>query len=123
DVQFTSIGGMLAFLPIGAFRALFRPLPGEVMNPFGILAGFENLFLLALGALAFWRARLRRLGEPLVQWALLLILIWAAFYGFVSSNLGAAVRFKLQILPVLLLLLLHLSRDHHSSPQVPKEGR
>lgn len=117
EVEFNSIGSMLAFLPAGTFRALFRPLPGEVMNPFGILAGLENLFLLALVALAFWRARLSRLREPLVQWAILLIAAWAGVYGFVSSNLGAAVRFKLQVLPIMLILLLYMSARRGAEPE------
>jgi hypothetical protein len=111
--EFTGIGSMLAFVPRGAFTALFRPLPGEVMNAFGLLAGIENLFLLGLLGLSLMRARVRRLGEPLVQWAILLVLTWGALYGFISyHNLGAAVRFKLQILPILVCLLLYLSRRH-----------
>lgn len=108
---FTSIGSMIRFLPLGIFTALFRPLPGEVMNPFGLLAGLENLLLLGLAVVALVRLRLRALADPLVVWALAWVLAWAALYGFVSyQNLGTAVRFKLQILPVLLLLSLHLAR-------------
>jgi len=109
--EFTGIGSMIRFVPKGMFAALFRPLPGEVMNPFGILAGLENLFLLSLLLLAAIRARWADLKDPVVLWAILLVLTWAAIYGFVSyQNLGTAVRFRLQVLPVLLLLLLHLSR-------------
>ena len=110
QVRFTGLGSMVRFLPIGAFTALFRPLPGEILNPFGLLAGVENLLLLALVATAVRRTRLRTLGEPLIQWAMVLIVTWASIYGFVSyQNLGTAVRFRLQILPVLLGLLLHLA--------------
>ncbi|CAA9362209.1 MAG: hypothetical protein AVDCRST_MAG68-4536 [uncultured Gemmatimonadetes bacterium] len=110
-VEFTGLGSVLAFLPRGMFTALFRPLPGEVMNPFGLLAGLENLFLVVLLGLAVVRVKWSTLREPLVVWAILLLLTWAAFYGFISShNMGAAVRFKLQMLPVLLGLLLYLSR-------------
>lgn len=106
----TSASGMAAFAPRGAFTALFRPLPGEVMNPFGLLAGLENLFLLGLLGLAVVRFRRASLRDPLVPWAIVLTLTWAIVYGFVSyQNLGAAVRFKLQILPLLLLLLWHLA--------------
>lgn len=115
---FTSVGGMIRFLPVGMFTALFRPLPGEVMNPFGLLAGLENLLLLGLAAVALVRLRPRELADPLVLWALAWVLAWAALYGFVSyQNLGTAVRFKLQILPVLLLLSLHLARRR--SPAAP----
>jgi len=116
EVEFNSIGSMLAYLPTGSFRALFRPLPGEVMNPFGILAGIENLFLLGLVGMALVNARLARFREPLVQWAILLVVVWAGVYGFVSSNLGAAVRFKLQVLPLMLILLLHLASRRRAEP-------
>ena len=108
--RFTSIRSMLAFAPIGAFSALFRPLPGEVRNPFGLLAGMENLALLGLLAIAVFRFRLARLRDPAILWAVALVLTWSFVYSFVSYyNFGAAVRFRLQILPMLLLLLLHFA--------------
>jgi hypothetical protein len=115
--QFTGIGSMIRFLPIGIFAALFRPLPGEVMNLFGLLAGAENLVLVGLAGTALLRTRLRDLRDPLVPWALVWILTWSALYGFISyQNLGTAARFKLQIFPVLLLLSLHLVRRRSGPP-------
>jgi hypothetical protein len=110
-VQFTGLRSMLTFAPIGAFTALFRPLPGEIRNMFGMLAGLENALLLGLAVAALVRTRLASLRQPLVLWALVLVALWAGVYGFVSyHNLGGAARFKLQILPVLLVLLAHLAR-------------
>lgn len=107
----SNFSGFLSFLPLGMFTALFRPLPGEVANIFGILAGLENVFLLLLMVIATFRTRLSELKEPLVIWGISAVLIWAMVYGFISyQNLGSAVRFKLQILPVLLPLLLYLAR-------------
>lgn len=111
SVRFTDASGMAGFVPLGAFTALFRPLPGEVNNVFGIVVGFENLAMLGLLWLAVRRTRLFELAEPVVSWAILLLLIWASFYGFASyQNMGAAVRYRLQIQPILLGLLLYLSR-------------
>ncbi len=109
--EFRSPVDMLLFSPIGMFTALFRPLPGEVLNIFGIFSGLENLVLLFLVYLAWKRGRhLIWSGESGVIWALSLVLFWAFIYGFVSSqNLGSAVRFKLQILPILLGLTLYLA--------------
>ena len=119
-VEITGLGSLLRFAPIGAFTALFRPLPGEVLNPFGMVAGLEGFFLLCLAALACVRVRRSHFREPLVTWAIVLVVIWATMYGFVSYyNLGAAVRFKLQILPILLLLLLHLSRGNRTAADAP----
>jgi len=108
---FQGIGSLIRFLPLGMFTALFRPLPGEVNNLFGLLSGIENAALLGLLFLTIVRSRLRVFRDPLVLWATSVILAWSTVYAFLSyQNLGTAVRFRLQILPVLLLLLLHLSR-------------
>ena len=81
------------------------------MNPFGLLAGVESSILLVLLLLAVKRTKLRELSEPLVLWAVCFVSIWALINGIVSSaNFGVAVRYKLQILPVLLGLLIYLSR-------------
>jgi hypothetical protein len=119
DIDFTSFRSVIAFMPRGAFTALFRPLPGEVMNPFGLVAGFENLALLLLAGVAVVRTRWRDLKEPVVLWAVALVLVWASIYGFIAyQNLGTAVRFKLQILPVLLGLLLY-----QALPALRREAR
>jgi hypothetical protein len=110
-MRFKDFRSMAKFVPVGAFTALFRPLPGEVLNPFGLLSSFENLGLLALLLRAINRSRWREIREPLVLWAVTLILVWSVVYGFASTqNLGAAVRWKLQILPLLVGLLCYLGR-------------
>jgi hypothetical protein len=101
------------YAPIGMFAALFRPLPGEVLNPFGLIAGVENLFLLGLLARAMMRGTLRDLRNPIPGWAATMVLLWAFIYAFVSSqNLGTAVRYRTQIFPILIGLLLYLGRKH-----------
>lgn len=111
SIRFTGLGVMTAFVPVGIFTALFRPLLGEVNNPFGVLVGFENLVYMWLLFRAIRRTRLRELSDATVQWAVLLLLAWGSFYGFVSyQNMGAAVRYRLQIQPVLLGLMLYLGR-------------
>ena len=109
--RFQDLGSMVKFAPLGAFTALFRPLPGEVLNPFGLLAGLESLVLLALLLRASRRAKWKEFKQPLILWASTLILIWAVVYGFASiQNLGTAVRWKLQVLPLLVGLLCYLGR-------------
>ena len=117
QVDFTSLTSMVTFIPVGTFTALFRPLPGEVLNPFGTFAGLENLALLAMTALAIRRTPLRELRDPLLLWAVLFVLTWGAIYGFVSyQNLGSAVRFRLQVMPFMLVLLLWFTRRRHAAP-------
>ena len=115
----TSVGSLVTFLPLGLFTALFRPLPGEVPNPFGVMAGVENVALLLFAGFAALRARLRDFRDPVVLWAVALLAAWGGLYAFLSySNLGSAARFKLQILPVLLLLLLYLARRRPQGARV-----
>jgi len=107
--DFYNVSEMLSFAPAGMFTALFRPLPGEVNNMFGILAGLENGVLLFLVLSGIYRARWRAWLDPAVVWALATLFSWSLVYGFVSSqNLGSAFRFRLQVLPLLLSLALYL---------------
>lgn len=111
NVDFTQVDQLLVFIPLGMFTALFRPLPGEILNPFGLLAGLENLLLLFLMGLAIIKTRRKDFKDPVILWATLLVLTWTVLYSFVSyQNLGSAVRFKLQILPTFVGLLLYLGR-------------
>lgn len=108
--EITGFNSSMKYLPLGIFTALFRPLPLDVPNIFGTLQSLDNLILLFLLCMAVIRTRLKELKEPLVLWAIFLVLTWAAIYGNVIYNLGTLVRYKLQILPVFLGLLLYLSR-------------
>jgi hypothetical protein len=107
---------LLKFLPLGMVTALFRPLPGEVMNPFGLLAGLENVLLLALLAVALVRSRWDDVRDPVIAGAITFVIVWALVYGPISyQNLGSAVRYRLQVLPIFLLLLLYLARRRGES--------
>ena len=114
---FKSIRSMIAFMPIGAFTALFRPLPFEVPNAFGLLAGLENAFLLSLFVVGLMRRGLGCFRQPVLLWALTTLLVWSAVYGFASyQNLGSAFRFRVQVVPILLLLGLYLTYAHRLKP-------
>ncbi|MDH3668539.1 MAG: hypothetical protein OEN23_16560 [Paracoccaceae bacterium] len=114
---FSSVGAMVAFLPVGSFTALFRPLPFEVPNAFGALAGVENLTILALFLAGLLRKGLRWITHPVLMWAVLVLLIWGSVYGFASyQNLGTAFRFRAQVAPILLLLSLYLCFGQYLAP-------
>lgn len=110
EVQsFESARDLLVFLPKGIFAALYRPLPGEVGNFFGLLSGFENLFLLFFLVYGLMHTNREQWSDPFVQYGIITVFIWSIFYSFISyQNLGTAVRFKLQILPLLILIPFHL---------------
>jgi hypothetical protein len=94
------------------FIAYFRPLPGDISNLFGWLAGFENLGLLVLSAAALLHIRLRHFRSHLFVWAFALLATWGIAYSVIAyKDLGAAVRYKLQIIPILLGVIGYLCRQ------------
>jgi hypothetical protein len=111
EYKLDNASNILVYLPIGVITVLFRPLPGEVLNPFGILAGIENIILIIL----LWRTiklkNWKLLKNPVIFWAISLITIWAIVYALGSSyNLGTIVRYRTQILPIILCVFLYLGQ-------------
>ena len=116
NFQIKTWNDIFSFLPLGIFTALFRPFPWELPSLLGILAGFENIFLLILLFIAFLKIRWRKIKNPIFMWLILLIATWAGFFSFISyQNLGTAIRYKSQILPILLLLIVYLTKIKPSS--------
>jgi len=117
DVELNSTWDLLLFTPQSVFIAFFRPLPGDVSNIFGWLAGCENLGLLALSMWALSRVRFRHFRNPVFLWGAALVMTWGLFYSVVAyKDLGTAVRFKLQILPIMLGLIVFLVRRPAGRP-------
>ncbi|MHB1261333.1 MAG: class I SAM-dependent methyltransferase [Thermoplasmatota archaeon] len=120
-LQFDNYLEFLAFLPFGAFTALFRPLPGEILDPlaFGLLAGLDSLLLVALVLLAWRRGNLAALREPAVLCGLLMVVLWAFLYSIPSSqNLGTTSRYRMQIVPLILGVALFLAKPRPRPPAV-----
>jgi hypothetical protein len=100
---------------IAVFSGLFRPLPFDITNPFTALAAIENSIVLLLALIGLFRFRIVYFRDPLVLWPLLMSLSWALLYGFiVMANFGAGARYKLQVWPFLLMVVVCL---------VHREGR
>jgi len=107
-----SLWDLILFTPESMFIAYFRPLPGDVPNLFGWFAGFENLALLAVSIWALLRVRLSYFRHHLFLWGLALLLTWGLAYSVLSyKDLGSAARYKLQILPILLGIIVFLMRQ------------
>ena len=117
-VQFSGFKDVVVFLPNGMFTALFRPLPGDVNNLFGIGASLEGLLMLGLFLRACNRTSLRELKDPFIAFILLFILSWAFVYAFNAQNMGTLMRWRLPIFPVFLGLLLYLGR-HRERGKLP----
>jgi hypothetical protein len=112
NAELTSVWDLLLSTPEKIFIAFFRPLPGDVPNLFGTLAGFENLALLLLSAWALLRLRLRYFRNHMFLWGTVLLVTWGLAYSVIAyKDLGTAVRFKLQVLPILLGMIGYLIRQ------------
>ena len=115
--HFDSPQSVIAFLPIGIFSALFRPLPGDINTLIGFGASLEGLLMLGLFLRACIRTSLRELKDPFIVFLLLLIFSWALVYAFLSYNMGTIMRWRLPVFPVFLGLLLYLGR--HKKGSIP----
>jgi hypothetical protein len=121
--QIKTWNDIFSFLPLGMFTALFRPLPWELSSLMGILAGFENIFLIILLFIASLKIRCKNITNPLLLWLILLIAVWAGFFSFISyQNFGTAIRYKAQILPIFLLLIVYLTKIKPSSTPISKNS-
>jgi hypothetical protein len=105
-------GGMLATpLYVAMFSGLFRPLPFDITNPFTAIAALENTIVLLMAVIGLAHFRLRYLRNPFFLWLVLFTLGWSVLYGYiVMANFGSGVRYKLQVWPFFLMLLICLTR-------------
>lgn len=104
---FHSVGSMILFWPWGVFTVIFRPLPWDVHNAFTAMSALSGSVLLVLAYRAVRHGKLRDLKDPVLIWALTYLACWAALYGFGGfGNLGMAVRERIEVLPIIVLLAL-----------------
>lgn len=103
EARFESWRDVAAFLPKGVFYSLFMPLPGlyAMEGKIGrLMAGLENLVLLALAGLSV----LGVLRGPKTSDRVFLLLFFAGMAvgaGLLEPDLGSATRHKLLYLPML----------------------
>ncbi|OWP62371.1 hypothetical protein CDA63_14370 [Hymenobacter amundsenii] len=100
---------VVAHAPLAAVNTLVRPWFWEGGSVLYVVAGLENLLLLAVfgvALVALARGCSGRLPFALVLVLLLYCLILAALLGLTTPNLGTLSRYRTTFLPFLLLLLL-----------------
>ena len=127
ELALYTFSDLVRWFPWMAFSALFRPFPWEASNIFQLLAGVENLTLLWLIIYYLWVYR-RTIGrfDLFHKFLLCHILAWIIIYSPIAfQNLGTASRFKLQVLPLLLMFTLHLRfwiglRERFTGVRAPK---
>ena len=93
------------FIP-NSFTALFRPMLYEVRNPFALLSAIENTILLYLFLkYILFNLKLIFYSKPL-KILFFILVAWLMFYVIPSQgNLGTTIRFKLQVLPIILIII------------------
>lgn len=122
--EFSSTADIARFMPWAMFSSLFRPFPGEIMNAFGLLAGIENAVLIVIVAYGLFKAGPYLHKSSTLLLTVLSIIFWSMIYCFVSyQNLGTAVRFKLQILPLLLSIPFIAYIESRPIEVVPQENQ
>ncbi len=109
DMELNSLTDLILFTPQSVFAAYFRPLPGDLPHFLGEVAGTEDLILLCLSVWAVLKIRRQYWSNHFFLWAVALLISWGLAYSLVTyKDLGTAVRFRLQIMPVLLAMVWFL---------------
>lgn len=101
----TLVGYIYYYLP-NLFTTLFRPMIYEVTNIFMLISSIENIILLYFVAKYIVLRPLEIIQNRHLKIMILFVFVWSLIYVVISpTNLGVAVRFKLQVLPILLVVI------------------
>jgi hypothetical protein len=108
---------MIELAPQAVNVSLFRPYLWEVNNPLMFLSAVESLALLCFCIYVLFRANVRIwkcLTQPNIVFALLFAIPFAFAVGVSTFNFGTLVRYKIPMLPFLMIalgLILHYSNS------------
>lgn len=96
----------LYFIP-NLFTTLFRPMPWDVNNIFTLISAFENLILLYFSYFYIFKRWRLIVDNRYLKFLAAIIFSWSLLYVLISPyNLGGAARFKLQVLPLIIIIIL-----------------
>ncbi len=104
-----TIESFAAHAPLAVANALTRPWLGESRLPMYIVAGLENAFMLGLvvlAAVAVGRGRAGHLPFELGLGLAIFCMTLAFLIGLTTPNLGSLNRYRSELMPFLVLLLL-----------------
>ncbi len=102
--------GIISLAPIAIVSGIFRPFIWEASNPFILLAGLENTFLIVFlvylifktGLLGFFR---KIMQDPILIFSFCFVILFGFGIGLASANFGALVRYKIPLLPLFISIL------------------
>lgn len=100
-----TLSSFIAQAPHALFSALFGPLFHPGAGLFGLVAAVENLVILAAMILmVFYRLPNRLLDRALLSALLTYIVVLALVIGWTTPVMGALVRYRVPLLPFLLIV-------------------
>ncbi|MEO6329325.1 MAG: hypothetical protein ABIO55_10345 [Ginsengibacter sp.] len=114
DIDVSSIGGILKFIPQGLVNVFFRPFPWEITNVLMIFTVLENLFFVFLFTRVLIKSRFltRKLfiNKNYQVFAIVVSITLAFVIGISTFNFGTMVRYKIPFLPFWASFLLVINK-------------
>jgi len=103
---YNGFGDYLYYYIPNMFTTLFRPMPWDIKNIFTLIASIENIFLLYFFTKFIIFKFSIVVSNKYILFLFLFLFCWSLLYVVISpTNLGAAIRFKVQVLPIILIIL------------------
>lgn len=94
-------------IPHALYMTFLAPLTAIGNGPLGIMSALENVLLIALLASVLrWRRSWAEVDKPLLLFCLGYVLVLALVIGWTTPVIGAVVRYRVPLLPFLLLACL-----------------
>ena len=110
-----TIGSLLRNAPHALYVTYLAPIFGWNLGPMALAAAAENLALLILMALLLFRTdRYRRPDLPLLLFFLSFLLTLGLIIGWTTPVLGAVVRYRMPLLPFLIMSCLLMIKPRRS---------
>ena len=111
--------GMAKLIPAALNVSLFRPYLWEVKNPLMLLSALEAVFIGILALKFFFNRGLRSLtDDPFLLFSLVFSLIFSFAVGVSTFNFGTLIRYKIVMMPFLLLALTVKKEGNYSDQNV-----
>jgi hypothetical protein len=112
-----SLTGVVSVAPAAIIAGLYRPFIWEARSLVMLLSGLENSIVLILTLYILFRAGPMFLiktlaSEPFLIFCFIFVITMSLGIGMSTSNFGALVRFKIPMMPFLVIALLWIRAEH-----------
>lgn len=102
EVDFGNLTEVMEFVPIGCLIALYCPMPWQAHNFPSALASIESCFVLLMTIIALLKLRRCHWTDKIFVWGVMLVVMWSLVYSLIAfRDLGSAVRFRSQVIPIM----------------------